>query len=309
VATGSYAPTANTVPNLCTELRYSSGAMGSVSINTEYTKDGVTIPTGWYNFMWIPHRSGGNSGAASGDNCDYGVLYLTAMTMSSSFYLIRFSSGSITEVKNVLANDEYVINGGIFYDPQLSKFTKTTGDGWDKQVYSRKGYKNNVYVRFKAGQTNKAIMVGLNSDPTTDANYASIDFCWYLQNNGTLAIYESGTAVNTIASGTNPTYISGEEFYIEVHNNYIYYYRNNDALSEPKLERVTKNKFTSSSSNFNKLYFDSSFHGQSGFIYDVEFGVNSQSTARLIVENNKDGALTQYPLTFTTVLKIYLIIE
>ena len=297
VATGSYAPTANTVPNLCTELRYSSGAMGSVSINTEYTKDGVTIPTGWYNFMWIPHRSGGNSGAASGDNCDYGVLYLTAMTMSSSFYLIRFSSGSITEVKNVLANDEYVINGGIFYDPQLSKFTKTTGDGWDKQVYSRKGYKNNVYVRFKAGQTNKAIMVGLNSDPTTDANYASIDFCWYLQNNGTLAIYESGTGYTTINSGTNVTYVAGEEFYIEVHDNKVYYYRNNDYYSEPILERVSTNKTTSSSSNFNKLYFDSSFHDQSGFIYDVKFGVTTQTASRILVNNEAgQGLLNHFPI-------------
>lgn len=100
VAMGSYVAAASTIPNLCTELRYSSGAAGSCSIGTAYTKDGVTISTGWYNFLWIPHRSGGVNGSASGDNCDYGSLYLSGMTVSGC-YMIRFASGSIAELKNL----------------------------------------------------------------------------------------------------------------------------------------------------------------------------------------------------------------
>ena len=97
VAMGTYGAASNTIPNLCEELRYSSGVAGSVSIGTAYTKDSVTINTGWYNFLWIPHRSGGVNGAASGDNCNYGTLYLSGMTVSGS-YVIRYSSSTIAEV-------------------------------------------------------------------------------------------------------------------------------------------------------------------------------------------------------------------
>ena len=102
VAMGSYGAAATTVDGLVTELRYSSGCMGSANIGTAYTKDGITIGTGWYNFIYSPHRSGGANGAASGDNCNYGNLVLMGMTVSGS-YLIRVSSATISEVRG-LAN-------------------------------------------------------------------------------------------------------------------------------------------------------------------------------------------------------------
>jgi len=79
VAIGSYGSAKGTIPNLLEEVRYSSGCMGSFSLTTAYTLNNITLPTGWYNFMYIPHRSGGVNGAASGDNCDYGALYLHKM--------------------------------------------------------------------------------------------------------------------------------------------------------------------------------------------------------------------------------------
>ena len=102
VAIGSYGASASTVPNLVEELRYSSGAMGSVSIDTTYTSGNVTIASGWYNFVYTPHRSGGSSGAANGDNHNYGTLLLYGMTVSNAHYRIRIASGSITEVARVL---------------------------------------------------------------------------------------------------------------------------------------------------------------------------------------------------------------
>jgi len=50
VAVGSYGSSASTIPDLCEELRYSSGCMGSVNITTAYTNN-ITIPVGWYNFI------------------------------------------------------------------------------------------------------------------------------------------------------------------------------------------------------------------------------------------------------------------
>lgn len=100
VATGSYQAVATTIEALCEELRYSSGVMGSVNITTAYTKDGITMPTQWYNFLWVPHRSGGVNGTANGDNCNYGSLYLSGMT-GSGMYMIRYSSSAIAELKNL----------------------------------------------------------------------------------------------------------------------------------------------------------------------------------------------------------------
>lgn len=100
VAPGCYGATSGTIPNIVAELRYSSGAMGSVSVTAAYTLSGVTIPSGWYNYIWVPHRSGGVNGAASGDNCNYGTLYLTGMT-GSGFYMVRFTSQAIAEVIDI----------------------------------------------------------------------------------------------------------------------------------------------------------------------------------------------------------------
>lgn len=100
VAIGSYQATATTIPELCNELKLSSGAMGSASIGTAYTNGNITIPTGWYNFIWVPHRSGGLNGTASGDNTSYGSLYLSGMTVSG-LYMIRYHNGAIGEVQNL----------------------------------------------------------------------------------------------------------------------------------------------------------------------------------------------------------------
>jgi len=131
IATGSYAPSATTIPNLCTELRYSSGCMGSFSLSTAYTYGGITVPTGWYNFLWIPHRSGGVNGNASGDNCDYGTFLLSGMNNANGMFRIRYSNGSIQECRritdnsllsNLIANSNSYINTHPENSPVLIPF-------------------------------------------------------------------------------------------------------------------------------------------------------------------------------------------
>ena len=101
VAMGTRGSAQNTIPNLVNELRYSSGVGGSFSLGTAYTLDGVTMSTGWYNYLWIPHRSGGVNGQASGDNCDYGMLLMNAMTGSYGCFMLRYTSGTIAELKQL----------------------------------------------------------------------------------------------------------------------------------------------------------------------------------------------------------------
>lgn len=109
VAMGSYGATATTVPNLVEELRFSSGCMGSANIGTAYSASGYTIATGWYNFIYTPHRSGGVNGQASGDNCNYGNLFLLGMNNNNGQFIIRVANGAIAQViklveENTLSN-------------------------------------------------------------------------------------------------------------------------------------------------------------------------------------------------------------
>ena len=97
VAIGSYQASATTVPALITEIRYSSGCMGSVQLTSAYG----SIPAGWYNFLYVPHRSGGFNGTANGDNHNYGTLTLYGMTVASQHWRIRINAGSIAETKRI----------------------------------------------------------------------------------------------------------------------------------------------------------------------------------------------------------------
>lgn len=107
VAMGSYGTSQTTVDGFVEEVRYSSGCMGSISVGTAYTKDGVTIPTGWYNFIYSPHRNGGKNGSANGDNQNYGNLLLMGMNNTNGIFRVRVSSSTIQEVTK-LDGDGYV---------------------------------------------------------------------------------------------------------------------------------------------------------------------------------------------------------
>lgn len=97
----TYMAKASTIPDLVNEVRSSSGAMGSVYITTAYSWSNKYIPTGWYNFLYIPHREGGAGRRTdiSGDNPNYGNLFLHGMTSATdSAFKIRCYSGAVQTV-------------------------------------------------------------------------------------------------------------------------------------------------------------------------------------------------------------------
>ena len=91
-ANGSRQADSNTIPALIDELRKGTGVNGSVSITTAYSLGGKTLPTGWYNFQWIPHRFG----EGENDNSSYGNLIMFPMNFGGEyFYILRYSDGKI----------------------------------------------------------------------------------------------------------------------------------------------------------------------------------------------------------------------
>ena len=102
VAIGSYGTNQTTIGGLAEEIRFSSGAMGSINVTTAYTSTaGGSIGTGWYNYIYSPHRTGGLNGNASGDNHQYGSLFLSGMTANLGVWYVRITSGAIAESRRV----------------------------------------------------------------------------------------------------------------------------------------------------------------------------------------------------------------
>lgn len=70
------------------------GQMGSV----QFTADYDNMYAGWYNYIWIPHRTGGTGG----DNGDYGTLLLFLMALdnfantSIGMAIVRYHGGNFT---------------------------------------------------------------------------------------------------------------------------------------------------------------------------------------------------------------------
>lgn len=101
VAVGSYQANASTIPDLVEELRYSSGCMGSANIISPYN----SMPIGWYNFIYIPHRSGGINGSVSGDNCAYGSLIMIGMTIDTQAWIINLQTEKIRNYFSIRNTD------------------------------------------------------------------------------------------------------------------------------------------------------------------------------------------------------------
>ena len=73
------------------------------------------------------------------------------------------------------------------------------GDTWNGSVHSTESYKDGASVSFVVDHAAAAFMVGLNTDPTTDASYLSIDYAIYLSG-GSVEVYESGEGLGSFGS-------------------------------------------------------------------------------------------------------------
>ena len=143
-----------TLPELAQVLRYSNGVAGSFYLNTAYEINqwGVNIPVSWYNFFWIPHRTGGLNGAASGDNCDYGALYLADMVGDNGVYEVRFTNGAIAAVR---------------------RLDNVDAGSWTQPTYTYRG------VNYAIDWT-----IGSGTTGGVDANGITGNYCGYYTSNG-----------------------------------------------------------------------------------------------------------------------------
>ena len=105
-----------------------------------------------------------------------------------------------------------VMTGGVTQSG--TTFTKSTGTTtWDAQVYSVEGYITNCSATATApiaSPANPRMMFGLNSDPTTDAYFASLDYAFYVDRVGNrLDIYEGASLISfsALADAASPVLV------------------------------------------------------------------------------------------------------
>jgi len=137
-----------------------------------------------------------------------------------------------------------VMTGGVVQDStDSSRFYKASGTAdWNAQVYSAQSFTGGAYVSWNLSNISSAIMVGLNSDPATDASYASLDFAWYGYY-GNLYIYESG-----VYKGNFGTYTTNTVLTVQYNGSSVKYYKDGVVL------------YTAYSVGTNRtFYLDSSF--------------------------------------------------
>lgn len=115
------------------------------------------------------------------------------------------------------------------------------GSDWDSQCYSERGITGGCFAELTATDNSCYFMVGLNSDPTTDASYLSIDYAMYSGTDGNIYCYESGTGLGLLGALT-----PGTTCRVLYDDNFIRYFINGD---EVRSVRTTSGR---------KFHFDSS---------------------------------------------------
>jgi len=147
-----------------------------------------------------------------------------------------------------------VMSGGVV-TTNNSTFIKDSGNtAWDAQVYSVQGFVRGVYASASSQSTGNRVMFGLNSDPSTDGSYASMDYAIYF-NAGTIVIYENGNSVYTGGGYTTVDILT-----ITYDGGNVRYWQNGTLLK------------TTARSVSTALYFDSSFYETNTQLNNVAFG-------------------------------------
>lgn len=160
-------------------------------------------------------------------------------TLSNGFSI----KGALTTYN--YASGEITLGSKMTYNSGVLK--RKSGTGWNQQGYStlygipagKEGHLNFTTL------TKKHLMIGLNSDPTKDAVYSSIDYAFYLVSDGRVNIYENGSyrAISSV------NYTSGDNLEIKVDCDGVVTYHKNGSLI-----------YTSTTKTSQTLYLDSSFY-------------------------------------------------
>lgn len=120
----------------------------------------------------------------------------------------------------------FAITGNVV--PRDSGAVKRGGAyAWDSSIYSLSSFTGGAFVSFQPTSTDVQVMVGLNTDPTTDSDYTSIDYALYCYGVGNLGAYESG-----VNAGFLGTFAVGDDLSVTYDGAIVRYLKNGVVLRE-----------------------------------------------------------------------------
>lgn len=205
-------------------IALTASAQGFTSPRYKFTGDGVTDDTAYDNTTGSDTFTVPTTFFSSPKSIRVGVAEAAAVTTELAFDTITITAvkPGIDAEKNI--NLGLITSANISLDSTLEKVSKTAdNNSWNGQVYSTVAYTGGAKVEFSPNQNNKYFMMGLNTDPATDANHTSIDYHWYCINDGTLRARVN----NANAPGTpNPSYVAGDILSVVYDNDTVTWLQN-----------------------------------------------------------------------------------
>lgn len=159
---------------------------------------------------------------------------------------------------------------------------KSTGNGeWTAQVYSRDSFVGGAYASATVGSV-ASMMIGLNTDPTSNASYASLDHAIYADSAGLLIVYENGVGFSTGVS-----YVIGDVLAVVYNGSVVRYLKNGVSIRTPTavadgIQFFLDSSFATTGARFNNIKFGpmsstawGSLTGQPAGIYNTNIYVDS----------------------------------
>lgn len=122
-----------------------------------------------------------------------------------------------------------VTNNGV--STGVNIFKTSGGSAWDNQAYVSQGFTAPCTLEFNklASAADDGVsyaMIAWNADPTTDANYSSLDYASYPYQTSGYQIYNNGAAITP-----GVTWSTANKFYlVYATNGYMYHYNGSSLL-------------------------------------------------------------------------------
>jgi hypothetical protein len=192
--------------------------------------------------------------AAQPNITSHGILTSLNVSGTSNISTLNIGTASVFDSIGQYLNGgqgRWTTGGGVVVSTSVTggvQAFKTTGNDatWDGQLYSTQNYKYGAFATAQANQVNKTAAFGLDTIPTASASYTDIDYAWYFQNDGNLAIYESGLIVGS--AGSYGAYTTSTVLSLTYDGTNIIYWK--DGVSVRTVARAVGSP----------LYFDASFN-------------------------------------------------
>jgi hypothetical protein len=153
-------------------------------------------------------------------NCDQSVFFsITTSLPGLGIYTTAVPDVNSCNlaVEQVYWNPSTVVKSTI----ATNNLTKVTTNAWDGGGGSFNQVHDNGYLQFRVAETNRSRVIGLSNNITGVA-YTNVQFGIWLQSNGQIGIYESGT----MRGNAFGTYLTNDTFRVAIEMGSVKYYKN-----------------------------------------------------------------------------------